>query len=365
MDKRYQVFVSSTFEDLKEERKAVIECLLNAGYIPAGMELFSAANDDQFQYIKKIIDNCDYYVLIIAGRYGSINPSTHLSFTEQEYNYAKSKGLPILVFPYDKPFDLPESKRDDTNKKRLVKFRKTVSENRLYKSWHTVGGLCTDVINSLNNAVKEQQPEGWIRGHDLLLMEQQARELRTNNANLLQRISQLEKQIMTLDESNKSLFGVRLNHLNLCGAPLKGAKLTMASLKASQLDGADLTGAVLDDANLSYCSLKGAILQRISANNTLFAAADLCGADLRDANLSNANFIDTNLERADLRGATLHTSVFMRVNLAGAILDSRQLNHRLLKKSYNPEQAMIYIAEEERLLSFEEYQNKNYRFLQM
>lgn len=46
MEKRYQVFISSTFEDLKEERKAIIETLLNAKYIPAGMEMFLASNEE-------------------------------------------------------------------------------------------------------------------------------------------------------------------------------------------------------------------------------------------------------------------------------------------------------------------------------
>jgi len=58
MEKQYQVFISLTYEDLKEERKSIIEILLNAKYVPAGMEMFAASNEEQFKYIKKIIDNC-------------------------------------------------------------------------------------------------------------------------------------------------------------------------------------------------------------------------------------------------------------------------------------------------------------------
>jgi Domain of unknown function (DUF4062) len=43
MDKRYQVLVSSAYADLKDERQAVIKTVIEAGYIPAGMELFPAA----------------------------------------------------------------------------------------------------------------------------------------------------------------------------------------------------------------------------------------------------------------------------------------------------------------------------------
>ena len=53
MHQRYQIFVSSTFEDLKEERKKIIEEILNFSHIPIGMENFTASNDEQFEYIKK------------------------------------------------------------------------------------------------------------------------------------------------------------------------------------------------------------------------------------------------------------------------------------------------------------------------
>ena len=71
MDKRYQVFVSSTYKDLIDERQEVMQALLETDCIPVGMELFPASSDSQWEYIKHIIDECDYYILIIAGRYGS------------------------------------------------------------------------------------------------------------------------------------------------------------------------------------------------------------------------------------------------------------------------------------------------------
>ncbi|MGC6738669.1 DUF4062 domain-containing protein, partial [Escherichia coli] len=74
MDKRYQVFVSSTFADLEEERQEVMQALLELDCMPAGMELFPATNSDQWSLIKKIIDDSDYYIVILAGRYGSIGP---------------------------------------------------------------------------------------------------------------------------------------------------------------------------------------------------------------------------------------------------------------------------------------------------
>ena len=164
MDKRYQVFVSSTFEDLKKERKAVIEELLNAGYIPAGMELFSASDDEQFEYIKKIIDNCDYYVIIIGARYGTINKSVGKSFTEQEFDYAVEKGIPILAFLHGDPYNLPAEKREDKKRKLLENFRKKVLTGRVCKNWYTLTELVTSVIISLSHEVNNNPQRGWTRG---------------------------------------------------------------------------------------------------------------------------------------------------------------------------------------------------------
>ena len=83
MEKRFQVFVSSTFQDLIEERKAVMQALLFLDCIPAGMELFPASDDDQWTLIKSVIDDSDYYLVIIAGRYGSVDVAG-VGYTEKE-----------------------------------------------------------------------------------------------------------------------------------------------------------------------------------------------------------------------------------------------------------------------------------------
>lgn len=50
--KKYQVFISSTYTDLKEERSAVMRCLLEMNCIPVGMEQSPASNMNQMNYIK-------------------------------------------------------------------------------------------------------------------------------------------------------------------------------------------------------------------------------------------------------------------------------------------------------------------------
>ena len=96
MIKRYQVFLSSTYADLKEERDNIIQILMKLNCIPAGLELFPAIDEKQFDYIKKCIDDSDYYLLIIGGRYGSLT-CEGISYTEKEYLYALKNNISIIA----------------------------------------------------------------------------------------------------------------------------------------------------------------------------------------------------------------------------------------------------------------------------
>ena len=96
-DKVYKVFLSSTYEDLREERAAVQKALLQLNCLPVGMELFPAADEETWSFIKSQIDDSDYYVVVVAGRYGSLAPGG-LSYTEMEYDYAISRKKPAIAF---------------------------------------------------------------------------------------------------------------------------------------------------------------------------------------------------------------------------------------------------------------------------
>ncbi len=96
MKKKLQVFISSTYTDLIEERQAAVEAILDAGHIPAGMELFKAGNRSQLDTIYKWIDESDIFMLILGGRYGSIEPASKKSYTQLEYEYAVKKTIPVF-----------------------------------------------------------------------------------------------------------------------------------------------------------------------------------------------------------------------------------------------------------------------------
>jgi hypothetical protein len=193
-EKKYQVFISSTFRDLKDERQATVEMILDLGQVPSGMEVFPAADEEQFQYIKKVIDECDYYVLIIGARYGSMDESG-ISFTEKEYDYAVQQRKTVLVFIHDAPDQIAviNVDTDEKLKERLGKFKEKASRNRLVKYWRTKEGLQHAVAVALVKAMGSAPGIGWIRGDAVASEEllKQMNELRIERDKLDNELKQL------------------------------------------------------------------------------------------------------------------------------------------------------------------------------
>ena len=166
MEKRYQIFISSTYSDLIEEREQVMRAVLEQGCFPAGMEQFPAAGIPPIEMIKKFLKECDYYILIIGGRYGSINKKTGLSYTEEEYDFAVSEGIPVIAFIHDNPKSIPAGKTDEDDEKRekLKKFREKVEEGGItVRYWSTADNLKSSVLGSISKAIEFQERTGWIR----------------------------------------------------------------------------------------------------------------------------------------------------------------------------------------------------------
>ena len=164
--KKYQVFVSSTFRDLVEERQDAIRNILDLNHIPAGMELFPAADLDQLVYIKKVIDECDYYLLIVGGRYGSMDEDG-VSYTEREYDYAVEKGMVVLAFVHDDLNSISVGKSDIKPEvaAALGAFRSKVMTGRLVKTWTSRQQLEPLVLKALMHSFNSMPQVGWIRGN--------------------------------------------------------------------------------------------------------------------------------------------------------------------------------------------------------
>lgn len=164
MSIKYQIFISSTFKDLLEERQAISRSILDLGHIPAGMELFPSADVDQLTYIKKVIDECDYYILVIGARYGSLDEEG-VSYTQREFEYATSNGKTVLAFVHENIDDLPigKSDKDESKRQMLEKFISDVRTGRLVQTWSSSSELQSKSIIALTKAFSESPQKGWVR----------------------------------------------------------------------------------------------------------------------------------------------------------------------------------------------------------
>jgi len=162
MDVKYQIFVSSTFEDLRDERRGVIEAILNLGHIPVGMELFQANDDTQWNYIKRRISECDYYVLIVAERYGSEQDGK--SYTQMEYEYAIEHSIPVVAFllSTDARKTWPRQRVEFDKQEKVEAFRQ-ICQQKLIKLWNTADDLALKVTQTLFEMTRENPGIGWVR----------------------------------------------------------------------------------------------------------------------------------------------------------------------------------------------------------
>lgn len=175
MEKKYQIFVSSTFEDMKNERKKV----------------------------QDTIDSSDYYVLIIGHRYGSvINEGEYagISYTQKEFRYALEKGIPVLAFLIADSVPVTKDKIEQESEKitKLELFKKEVMTGRNVEWWTSIEDLANKVMNSLNKQIYKGKRPGWIRADKFNVEDIQSENIELNR--IIRRLeaekAELQKQIV-------------------------------------------------------------------------------------------------------------------------------------------------------------------------
>jgi hypothetical protein len=191
MDKRFQVFVSSTYEDLKKEREEVIRALLELDCIPVGMELFPAADDDAWTLIKQVIDDSDYYIVISAGRYGSVHPETEVGFTEMEYDYAVHTGKPALAFLHADRGSIPSDRCESESgmREKLEAFRDKMRQ-KVTKDWNGARDLGAVASRGIVQLMRQEPGVGWIRADRA-----SSNEEKLENLQLRAEITKLQNQL--------------------------------------------------------------------------------------------------------------------------------------------------------------------------
>ena len=224
MKKKLQVFVSSTYTDMHAERQAVVEAILRAGHIPAGMELFAAGDESQLETIHRWIEDSDVFMLILGGRYGSIEPKSGKSYIELEYEYALKHEKPLFAAVIEKSYldaKIKEQGQGATERENgllLDEFRERVTK-KTCRFFGDPKDLKVIVFESIGDIERRHDLPGWIHGSDVVdpkaTLEEMERlqkenvELRARVAEqeaLLGPVASLETVVASLSEDEKVML---------------------------------------------------------------------------------------------------------------------------------------------------------------
>lgn len=219
MKKKLQVFMSSTYTDMLAERQAAVEAILRAGHIPAGMELFAAGDESQLETIRRWIDDSDVFMLIIGGRYGSIEPKSGKSYIELEYEYAAENKKPLFAAVISDQYleakvkSVGSSAIETVYGTQIKTFRETVT-SKICRFFSDVNELKVIVFESLANFERNEGLTGWVRGSEVLdpkaTLEESTR-LQTENASLRNRVGELEAFFSALPEAGQQSVAASLS----------------------------------------------------------------------------------------------------------------------------------------------------------
>lgn len=295
MAKKFQVFVSSTYEDLKKERDQVIKAILEMGHIPVGMEMFSAADEEQWKIIQRQIEESDYYIVVTAHNYGSVTEEG-LSYTEKEYDYAVSKEIPVLGFVIDATASWPADRFEHTSEKRgaLDSFKEKI-KGRLVNFWSNKDDLHAKVAVSLMKAISTNPRVGWVRSDEAIGPDviKELTRLSTENSvlrNQLEALRKKEQKFIDISTKEKEMIDTLMKnkvdvYVTMEGdkewpEPIEGTLLGLFEAIAPNLLIENTFEGIASDIALHYKGTGYRTRYPVPTNMTSHWLADLSALDL-------------------------------------------------------------------------------------
>jgi len=194
-DRKFQVFISSTYKDLEIERQIVIRSILDAGHIPAGMEFFTANNETQLETMYRWIDKSDLFLLIFGGKYGTSDIVREKSFTQLEYEHAIKSNKSVHVIMLSDEYMTRKGICEDVKYK---EFKSLINE-RSKEIANSEEGIERAVLKILIEYNRNHATGGWVRAeyasindNENIHLTRKVEELQTENQHLKEKIHSFE-----------------------------------------------------------------------------------------------------------------------------------------------------------------------------
>jgi nucleoside 2-deoxyribosyltransferase len=162
LDKRYQVFISTSGKDMQPERMTLSQTLVGMGFFSWGLEQRTPLST---AFARRQIDDCDYVVILLGSQYGEQSVSG-VGYMHLEYIYAVTKQKPIIVFMHDDPDSRDVSLHDEKPelKAKFKEFRKLLqNEVDQVFTYRSLRDLELAVRSNMSQMLERYPVQGWVR----------------------------------------------------------------------------------------------------------------------------------------------------------------------------------------------------------
>ena len=159
---KYHVFIGSTLDDLKAERRELPRIVMELGHIPVTADYLDRDQKNAAQLLQKTIEECDYFIALVAHRYSdSEGKSGPLA---AEYNAAVKKGVPVIALIIDEKARWKSAKMETgaAQIKKLEDFKMKLSRSSC-DTWVNAAELCQKAQNLLIQEMRLNPRGGWVR----------------------------------------------------------------------------------------------------------------------------------------------------------------------------------------------------------
>ncbi len=187
LDTRYQVFISTSGNEMQAERAVLMQTLVGMGFFSWGLEQHTPLSTS---IARRQIDDCDYLLVLLGSRYGEQSVSG-VGYMHLEYIYAMTKQKPVIVFMHDDP-ESRDSKLQDQKpelKEKFKEFRKQLQQevDQVF-TYRSLRDLEIAVRSNMPQMLERYPVTGWVRPQNTQVLQDEIDDLRN-------KVKQLESQL--------------------------------------------------------------------------------------------------------------------------------------------------------------------------
>jgi hypothetical protein len=215
MTKKYFVYISSSLEDLKNERRDLVKVVAEIGAVPVSMDAFDISDKNEQKLIRKVIEECDYFLNLTAHKCGTLLGKTFAQ--ELEFSWAEKGGVPVIALVIDEKARWKASKKEQSPElvKALGAFKKRLLVHSS-ETWISQADLRQKAQGLLIRTMNLNPRRGWVSGAEAidpsvanefsrLIQENEnlKNQIRMERGNLVSRVKEQMKRALKMLAVNK------------------------------------------------------------------------------------------------------------------------------------------------------------------